>query len=636
MKYTNIAGHKTLNSFVEYKINLLKQKPVSFETLFELMFSEKENVFYEYDQGFKQIKITYGESYKHIKQLAASFKKETNLNHNSIIGIYLDNDITWLETFWALLMSGYRPLLLNLKLSDDSLEEVIKTSKCECVISNGKKFSVPSLNIKDIELKEEIDKYDFSDEIFFVSSGTSNNVKVCAYTSKEITNIVLKAKDIVFGNSLIKKHYDGELKLLALLPFYHIFGFVAVYTWFSFFSRTFVELKDLSPKNVVKTITSHKVTHIFAVPLFWQKTYEAAMKEIKSKGDKTYKKFSKGLRISNKLGSSLLGKFFRKTLLKQVRTQLFGDSPVFLISGGSVIDNRVLEFFNGIGYHLTNGYGMTEIGISSFEMSNKFKYLNSASIGKPLFGYEYKIGESGNLLVKGNSLAAYVLVNGKRIDNENDWFDTKDLVSVKNGHYYITGREDDLIVPITGENINPNIVEASIKSGDTKEVCLIRGKENELPTLLVEVNRYLSNEKVEEVTSNIKERIRNNNLSSQIGRVILVKDNLIDNDDFKLNRKKVEKKFYSGQLRTFDKKENVSSSDLDEVTNKVKEIFSNTLNHEVNNLDGDIFLDLGGTSLDYFAIVSLIHDEFGVDIYSVANNSLTSINSISEYIKSKL
>ena len=636
MKYTNIAGYKTLNSFVEYKISLLKQKPVSFETLFELMFSEKENVFYEYDQGFKQIKVTYGESYQRIKKLAVSLKKELKLEHNSIVGIYLDNDITWLETFWALLAAGYRPLLLNLKLSDDSLKEVIKTSNCKFVISNGKKFIVPSLNIKDIELKEEVDKYEFANEIFFVSSGTSNNVKVCAYTSKEITNIVLKAKDIVFGNSLIKKHYEGELKLLALLPFYHIFGFVAVYTWFSFFSRTFVELKDLSPKNVVKTITTHKVTHIFAVPLFWQKTYEAAMKEIKSKGEKTYKKFSKGLKISSKLGSSLLGKFFRKTLLKQVRAQLFGDSPVFLISGGSVIDNRVLEFFNGIGYHLTNGYGMTEIGISSFEIGNKFKYLNSASIGKPLTGYEYKISKSGNLLVKGNSLSSYVLVNGERIDNNGDWFDTKDLAVIRKGHYYIIGREDDLIVPITGENINPNIVESLLKSNETNEVCLIKGKDNELPTLLVEVNKYLSIEKVNEITSHIKERIKENNLSSQIGKVVLVKDKLIDNDDFKLNRKKVEKKFYNGELRTFDDKKDMSTSDLDEVTNKVREIFNDTLNKEVTNLDGDIFLDLGGTSLDYFAIVSLIHDEFGVDIYSVANNSLTSINSISEYIKSKL
>ena len=61
-----------------------------------------------------------------------------------------------------------------------------------------------------------------------------------------------------------------------------------------------------------------------------------------------------------------------------------------------------------------------------------------------------------------------------------------------------------------------------------------------------------------------------------------------------------------------------------------------TVNKEVKELEADFFLDLGGTSLDYFTLVSDIHEEFGIDIYSANEFSLSSIKAISDYIKSKL
>ena len=75
-----------------------------------------------------------------------------------------------------------------------------------------------------------------------------------------------------------------------------------------------------------------------------------------------------------------------------------------MISGGSTINLKTLEFFNAIGYHLANGYGMTEIGITSVELSDKKKLLNSGSVGLPFKGVEYRI-EDGRLLVRGDCLA---------------------------------------------------------------------------------------------------------------------------------------------------------------------------------------------------------------------------------------
>lgn len=637
MKYNNLANKKSVDQFVNYKLDLLNNKEVSFKTLFELMFSEKENTFYEYNKKYKVIQITYGEAYKDILNIAFTLKKSIKLPLNSIIGLYLNNDIHWLEVFWALLYLGYRPLLLNSKLTDDVLNNLIKESGCELVVSNGKNFDVDTLNYFDLKIEEGFIDSSFADEILFLSSGTSS-VKICAYTSLEITNIVKKAKEVVLANSRVKKHYEGELKLLALLPFYHIFGFVAVYLWFTFFSRTLVELTDLSNKNVLFVINHHKVTHIFAVPLLWNKVYDSVMKEISNRGEKTLKKFNKGLKLSLKLGNSFLGRAFRKVAFKEIRDNLFLDHISFMISGGSFIDRKVLEFFNGIGYHLTNGYGSTEIGITSVELSNKFKYITSGSIGKPLDKINYRINDNHELLVKGNSLADYLLIKGeKHPHKEDEWYNTFDLASYKNGRFYIEGRKDDLIIPKSGENINPNLVEEKLRNDDIVELCLIPEKNNNAPILLVELNKYLSIEKANKILEALKEKIRLEKLNTEIGEIVLIKDKLIEEEDFKLNRKKILRKFNNHEYRLFTENvNNNTSTDLDEVTLKIKEIFSNNFNREITDLDGDIFLELGGSSLDYFAIIGEIHEEFGLDLSKVPDSSLVTIRAISEYIKTKL
>ena len=380
------------------------------------------------------------------------------------------------------------------------------------------------------------------------------------------------------------------------------------------------------------------MTHIFAVPLLWNKVYDSVMKEISYRGEKTLKKFNKGLKLSLKLGNSFLGRAFRKVAFKEIRDNLFLDHISFMISGGSFIDRKVLEFFNGIGYHLTNGYGSTEIGITSVELSNKFKYITSGSIGKPLDKINYRINDNHELLVKGNSLANYLLIKGeKHPHKEDEWYNTFDLVSYKNGRFYIEGRKDDLIIPKSGENINPNLVEEKLRNDDIVELCLIPEKNNNAPILLVELSKYLSIEKANKILEALKEKIRLEKLNSEIGEIVLIKDKLIEEEDFKLNRKKILRKFNSHEYALFtENANNNTSTDLDEVTLKIKEIFSNNFNREITDLDGDIFLELGGSSLDYFAIIGEIHEEFGLDLSKVPDSSLVTIRAISEYIKTKL
>ncbi|MCR4879395.1 MAG: AMP-binding protein [Bacilli bacterium] len=635
MKYQNLGPYKTINQFVNYKLASLQKSDASFNSLYELMFSEGKNIFFEYSLDFDVKKVTYQESKDHIAILSRKIAS-LSLKANDVIAIYLDNDLSWLETFWAILKSGARPLLLNMRLDDTSLEEAIKEVDAKLVISKGKKFKIKTITYEELlNLDEKDTPKQFGEEILFMSSGTTNNVKICAYSAKEIKNILAQSASIIKSSRLIKRHYQGELKLLTFLPFYHIFGFVAVYVWFSFFARTFVSLKDLSPLTIRNTINKHKVTHIFAVPLFWQMSYEAALKEIKKKGEKTYLKFLKGMKISSKLGNSIFGKLFSHFAYKEIREGMFGNSISYLISGGSNISKDVLSFFNNIGYHLTSGYGMTEIGITSVELDNKYKYLVNASIGKPLDGVTYKINENNELLVKGKTLAKYIISNHQKVILEDEFFNTHDLMEYKNGRYYFLARSDDLIVGINGENLNPNIIEERIRLIDTPNLALVANKDNSEIVLLVEFNKYLSKDKLLDLDNRLKENIKKNKYASLISKIVYIKDKFINGDEFKINRKKLADDYFASHLSSIDLDNNEEVIIKDEIIDKLISLLKEETDIKEIDPAKNLFLDYGLSSLDYYALANKIYDEFEVDIVKV-EYLYSSINEIANFIKEKL
>ena len=84
----------------------------------------------------------------------------------------------------------------------------------------------------------------------------------------------------------LAKHYKGRLKHLAFLPFYHVFGLITVFFWFTFFGQTVVFLKNYSADTILKTCKKHNVTHVFAVPMLWHTIEKAVLKKVNEKGEK--------------------------------------------------------------------------------------------------------------------------------------------------------------------------------------------------------------------------------------------------------------------------------------------------------------------------------------------------------------
>ncbi|MBQ7474476.1 MAG: non-ribosomal peptide synthetase [Clostridia bacterium] len=629
-----LGGYKTINAYVNAKLARFASSPKTFATMFDLMFSERENIMYEASEGYRIKKTTYGESRDRILVMAGALRAALPGREGGVIGLCMENSLLWIESFWAALAAGFSPLLLNLRLPDGTLRDALRTVGASAVISEKRDFGLLRVDPASLSAGAPVEPGDFGGEILVMSSGTTENVKICAFTAEEFYCQIIGSADLIKRCRVVKKHCGGSLKLLDFLPFYHVFGLIAVYIWFAFFSRTFVHLADLSPETIVNTIRRHRVTHIFAVPLFWEKTYSAAMKTIKARGEKTENKFLRAVRLWEKLPDGV-SRAFSRVAFREVRDNLFGDSVRFMITGGSAVPAGVMRFFNAVGYRLADGYGMTEIGITSFETSGKKKYLLGRFVGEPMKNAEYRIGEDGELLVRGGVVARYIIEGGVKKKTEG-WFSTRDLAVCEDGHYRIEGRRDDLIVGPEGENLNPNLIEPLVAPSGSPRVCLVGvpTPDGEKTVLLVEVGPFATREKLSAIDAETREKIASSGLSSMISRVAYITAPLLNADEFKLNRRRLSAEYRDGKLPEKRLTDRDDGGELDALAARVRTHFAAALGREDEEIapDADFFLDCGGTSIDYFAMMTAITSEFGVPMPGEEKSGPVTVRSLSEYI----
>ncbi len=631
----NYGGYATINGYVNAKLRRLRASDKTFASLYELMFSERENVLAEKLEGGRIRRKTYGESRDASDRFARKLcAAAADVPKGAMVGLYMQNCAEWIEAMWAILHCGYVPLLLNTRMEKERLETVLSEHDVPLVISDKEVFSKRTVLYAEIAASEaESSDMVWANELIVMSSGTSERVKLCVYRGENFAVQIEDSARIIARCKQIKRSYRGEHKLLAFLPLYHIFGLSAMYLWFAFFSRTFVFLQDYTPETILRTVRRHNVTHIFAVPLFWNKTYETFRKRLPERGEKTVKKFEKGLALSKKLGGGL----FAKLAMKEVRENLFGDSVRFMITGGGPISPEVLSFFNGIGYTLANGYGMSEVGITSVETSPRAKDRNLGSVGVPFDHVEYAIGEDGELLVRGSSAAYKILTAGETRILDGDWYHTRDLAKKEGGRYYLLGRKDDMLVGANGENINPDHTENELRIEGAQAVCLtgIAVGTETLPVLVIQVSPYASPDVITNVRESAQAELTRLALAGSVRTIVLTADPLMEENDFKVNRRRIAKRLTQGTLRPVTDTAAARNRSDDALFCRVRAIFAEALGRKEEEIGDEMhfFFDLGGSSLDYFSMVSDMHEEFGVELPATAENSPCTVREFCDYIK---
>lgn len=620
--------NKTLRKLIRKKYNCLNSENNTFETIYNEMFSERDMVLAEANDGFRIRKYTYGEIADRIELTASALCEKIGESHG-YIGLEMDNCIEWIISFWAILKSGNKPYLINMRHPKNLSQSILNDLNIKKIICINKgELEGEYIEFKAIGENHTSCKAKFEDEIAISSSATSLNETICFYDGKSISEQLLNAEAILKESKRMSAHYKGNLKQLAFLPFYHIFGLTAVYMWFTFFNRTVVFLKDYSADTILQTCRKHNVTHIFAVPLLWHTIEKQLEREIKNRPEKKQKAFYKGLELCTKLQNifPMIGADISQKIMHEVTDSLFGQSVKFCISGGSRINDSTLKLINGLGYPLHNGFGMSEIGITSVELRMKPKDRIKNSVGKPFSSIEYTINDDGTLTVSGSSMATSIMVNGVRRPL-NGKMDTGDVFTKDtDGYYYITGRQSDAVIGENGENINPDEVEKKFNIPEAAAFCVLGldSGSGERLSMVVQISKYLSNAKLSDMINNIY--AVNNTLPTAfaVRDFYITYDAIAPATAIKVGRKYLVREIKSGNIsltRFSDISITKAEDGFDENSELVKrvcEIVAPILGVEADKIDLDahIIYDLGASSMQYFTMLTQLSKEFNITSYS--------------------
>jgi long-chain acyl-CoA synthetase len=212
-------------------------------------------------------------------------------------------------------------------------------------------------------------------------------------------------------------------------------------------------------------------TIFLAPPRLWERVHASIRTEVRKRGWAAEAAFNRALRLGIEAarlaregrrlpaGRRLLLAAADRVFFRKMRAR-FGGRMRVCASGSAPLGVDLAEFFLGIGMPLIEGYGLTEGGVV---MLNPPGHMKPGSIGKPLPGVEIRLGEDGELLVRGPTLfagyyndpaaTAEVLRGG--------WLHTGDLAEIDpDGSVSITGRKKEVIVASSGRKIYPARIEA--------------------------------------------------------------------------------------------------------------------------------------------------------------------------------
>jgi len=392
----------------------------------------------------------------------------------------------WVVTYFAAMAAGAVLVPLDRDWQAEELLDTVKKANCSClfadrdlmdkvaVIADGAFLTAPPVFLGTKEEKHSVFSYleegralfEEAPDLYFSAPINPMKTSLLVFTSGTTgkgKGVMLTQNALLSDMAAVIHYLDYGKKTVGVLPPHHTYGSTVMFIAHAMIGSEIY----LSSGNryITRELSEECPEHLVLVPLYLETFYRKILASLKEKGK--YELVMKTMKLSNalrKVGIDQRRKFFSAI------HDVFGGKVKTVISGGAPLSGEILDFFDGIGIPVLNGYGITEC--SPLISVNRSKHTVPGSVGDPIDCVSVLIDEpneegEGEILVKGpNVMLGYYNDDVATAEAfKNGYFRTGDYGKIdRHGVLYITGRKKNLIILSNGKNVYPEEIESELSS----------------------------------------------------------------------------------------------------------------------------------------------------------------------------
>ncbi|MBD3315601.1 MAG: AMP-binding protein [Chitinivibrionales bacterium] len=321
--------------------------------------------------------------------------------------------------------------------------------------------------------------------VLFYTSGTTGPPKGVPLTHRNITSQF----DAVVDTRIVTERD----RILLPLPFHHVYPLVVGLFVPLFLGLTIVIPHEVTGPELLRAIRDGNVSVIIGVPRLYRALDEGIRRKIRSRGTVVATGATAALRTAAFLREH--GVRWGGMALSKIRREISPQLRV-LASGGSALDPDLFTRLEALGWRIGVGYGLTETSpLLTIAAPGTGR---PGSVGKPVKGVEIRIDTTAapmGMTGRGEIQARGPGVFGgyrnlpeetARSFTRDGWFRTGDLGYFgPGGQLYVIGRISSMIVTESGENIQPDEVEAVYETHEFIEEIGVFAKNGALTAIVV-------------------------------------------------------------------------------------------------------------------------------------------------------
>ncbi len=253
-------------------------------------------------------------------------------------------------------------------------------------------------------------------------------------------------------------------RFLSVLPLFHTFEFSCGLLLPVSLGAQLCYLEEIDGPLLRQALKTVKPTALIGVPALWDLLHRRIETQVGERGDTARLAFKSMLRFSRHLRKEY-GINLGPMAFGEVH-KLMGGRIRYLISGGAALGEPVMKAFEGLGFELLEGYGLTEAA-PVLTVRRPGDRLGGGSVGKPITGVKVQIINPdkdgvGEVIAKGDNVMVGYLNDAEATANtvRKGWLHTGDLGKLdRDGRLTLVGRRKEIIVTSSGKNVYPDELE---------------------------------------------------------------------------------------------------------------------------------------------------------------------------------